>query len=96
MAPFLYAEARHDDVERLSALSQDMEAVRCGGAAEAEAQVEATAAECEKQMSHLGRAWQACLFTKDYPPVAQVLQGFTGYTGLRVPKSVPMKMKKNG
>ena len=63
----MYAEVRRDDVERLSALSYDVEAVWCRGAVEAEAQVEATAAECEKQMSRLGRAWQACLFTKDYP-----------------------------
>ena len=32
----------------------------------------------------------------EIPPAVQVLQGFTAYTGLRVPKSVPMKMKKSG
>ena len=33
--------------------------MRCGGAVEAEAQLEATAAEYEKQMSRLGRALRA-------------------------------------
>ena len=64
-------------------------------ASEAETQDRESKEKRKKQMNRRGAGLQASFLWRDTLGV-QVLQGLTGYTGLRVPKSVPMKMKKSG